>query len=127
MSPAIRDGEIVYVEPVAPADLRTGNIVLVRAELGFRLHRLVVADVKRNLFITRGDCGQQDDPAVGGESVLGIAVSKEVLLGARRVRADLSGVRGVALRGLARGLRAVQSSWKFLRSLAARRRHVAPV
>ena len=64
MSPAIRDGEIVHVKSVAPAELRKGDIVLVKGEMGFRLHRLVVADAEQDVFITRGDCGQQDDPAV---------------------------------------------------------------
>ena len=76
MSPAIRDGEVVHVKPALPADLRKGDVVLVKGEAGFRLHRLVVADADRNVFITRGDCGQQDDPAVVGEQILGIAVAK---------------------------------------------------
>ena len=57
MSPAIRDGEIVHVKSVAPAELRKGEVVLVKAEMGFRLHRLVVADAEQDVFITRGDCG----------------------------------------------------------------------
>lgn len=103
MSPAIRDGEVVHVKPAAPADLRTDDIVLVKGETGFRLHRLVVADAGRDVFITRGDCGQQDDPAVGGEQIAGIAVAKEVRVGNRMVRAKLRGVGGRILCGAARG------------------------
>ncbi len=105
MSPAIRDGEVVHVKPAAPADLRKGDIVLVKSETGFRLHRLVVADAERDVFITRGDCGQQDDPAVGGERVAGIAVAKEVRVGNRIVRAPLRGVTGRLLSGAAGGQR----------------------
>jgi len=103
MSPAIRDGEVVHVKPAGPADLRKGDVVLVKGETGFRLHRLVVADVGRDVFITRGDCGQQDDPAVAGEQIAGIAVAKEVRVGNWIVRAKLSGVGGRILCGAARG------------------------
>ena len=36
MSPAIRDGEIVHVESAVPVELRKGDIVLVKGEMGFR-------------------------------------------------------------------------------------------
>src|SRR6266446_2224638 len=65
MSPAIRDGEMVHVRSVDLAGLRAGDIVLAKSERGFRLHRLVLADAERDVFITRGDCGAEDDPAVG--------------------------------------------------------------
>ncbi len=91
MSPAIRDGEMVIVKAALLAELRRGDIVLVKGEMGFRLHRLVVADVERDVFITRGDCGEQDDPAVSGEEILGLAVAKEVRLGKKNFRAKFRG------------------------------------
>ncbi|MFZ0309284.1 MAG: C25 family cysteine peptidase [Candidatus Sulfotelmatobacter sp.] len=103
MSPAIRDGEMVYVRPSAEVHLRRGDIVLVKGDYGFRLHRLVKADAARDVFITRGDCGQQDDPPLRGEQILGVAVAKEVRLGRRSVRTNLRGVGGMLLRGAARG------------------------
>ncbi len=105
MSPAIRDGEIVHVRPAVPRDLRRGDLVLIKVEGRLCLHRLVVADVKRDVFITRGDCGLQDDPAVSGEEVLGVAESKEVRVGRGMVRAKLKGVRGRVARCAARGQR----------------------
>ena len=105
MSPAIRDGEIVYVKAVPAADLRVGDIVLVKGEMGFRMHRLVVADAERDVFITRGDCGQRDDPAVSGEEIVGVAESKEVRVGRRAVRGKLKGVAGGMLFGAAQGQR----------------------
>src|ERR1700674_2441450 len=69
MSPCIRDGEIVHVTPVIVSKLRKGDIVLTKGHSGFRVHRLVIADHSKNLFITRGDCGQQDDPPVRGEQI----------------------------------------------------------
>src|SRR5579863_1117991 len=73
MSPAIRDGEIVHVRRAVPDDLRRGDIVLIKVVGSFRLHRIVLADADRDVFITRGDCGLEDDPAVGREDVLGVA------------------------------------------------------
>ena len=105
MSPAIRDAEIVYVKAAALADLRVGDIVLLKGEIGLRLHRLVVADVARDVFITRGDCAQQDDPAVCGEQILGVAEAKDVRIGRSAVRASLKGARGRFLSGAARGQR----------------------
>jgi uncharacterized repeat protein (TIGR01451 family) len=105
MSPAIRDGEIVHVKPEVPGDLRRGDIVLINVEGRLCLHRLVVADVKRDVFITRGDCGLQDDPAVSGEEVLGVAEVKEVRVGRGMIRAKLKGVRGRVARCAARGQR----------------------
>jgi hypothetical protein len=91
MSPAIRDGEIVYLRPTAAAELRVGDIVLTNVCGVFKLHRLVVADAQGDVFITRGDCGQEDDPAVGAEEILGIAESKEVRVGRREMRARFNG------------------------------------
>jgi hypothetical protein len=103
MASAIRDGEIVYVRPASESRLRRGDIVLVKAEHGFRLHRLVVADAARDQFITRGDSGKQNDSPVRRRHILGIAVAKDVQLGTRMVRAKFRGFGGRLLRALARG------------------------
>ncbi len=102
MSPAIRDGDMVHIEPVLPNRVRQGDIVLVKGEVGLRLHRLVVADSDRDVYITRGDCGQQDDPAVSGEEIVGIAVSKEVRIGRKVVRARFNRPVGQLFRTAAR-------------------------
>ena len=103
MSPAIRDGEMVHVRATVPVELRVGDVVLVKGEWGFRLHRLVKVDVDRDVFVTRGDCGQQDDPAVRGAEILGVVEAKEVRVGRRMVRAKLTGLGGRAVRCAARG------------------------
>ncbi|MGD0758118.1 MAG: C25 family cysteine peptidase [Candidatus Sulfotelmatobacter sp.] len=108
MSPAIRDGEIVHVRPAVPRDLRRGDLVLIKVEGRLCLHRLVVADTERDVFITRGDRGLQDDPAVSGEEVLGVAEAKEVRVGRGMVRAKLKGVRGRMARCAARGQRVLK-------------------
>jgi len=103
MSPIIRDREIVYVTPVIVSKLRKGDIVLTKGHSGFRVHRLVVLDLDKNLFITRGDCGQQDDPPVRSDQILGIVLAKEVRLGEKIVVAKLKGIGGKLLQGAARG------------------------
>jgi uncharacterized repeat protein (TIGR01451 family) len=117
MSPCIRDGEIVYVTAVIVSKLRKGDIVLVKSHDGFRVHRIIVADPARNIFITRGDCGQQDDPLVSGEQILGLVNAKEVKLGKKSVRTNLKGIGGRLLRSAARGQYLVE---KVLRSMSLR-------
>jgi uncharacterized repeat protein (TIGR01451 family) len=118
MSPCIRDGQIVYVTGVIVSKLRKGDIVLTKGHSGFRVHRLVVTDHSKNLFITRGDCGQQNDPPVSGDQILGIVVAKEVKLGKKFVRTNLTGFRGRLLQAASRGqhiatklLRLAASPW----------------
>ena len=103
MSSAIRDGEMVYVRPASESHLRRGDIVLVKSDYGFRLHRLVKADAARDIFITRGDSGLQDDPPIQGEQILGVAVAKDVRVGTKMVRAKFLGLGGHFLRSVARG------------------------
>jgi uncharacterized repeat protein (TIGR01451 family) len=102
MSPAIRDGEFVEVTPVIVSKLRKDDIVLAKSNYGFRLHRIVFADFARDVFITRGDCGQENDPALTGEQILGLAKAKEVRIGRRLLQARFQGVMGQTLRCAAR-------------------------
>ena len=102
MSPRIRDGEIVHVTAVIVSKLRRGDIVLTKGHSGFRVHRLVLIDQDKNLFMTRGDCGQQDDPPVRADQILGIVLAKEVRLGTKIVTANLNGFTGKLLQGAAR-------------------------
>ena len=102
MSPAIRDGEIVHIGPAAPADLCPGDIVLVKNAGRLLLHRLVKADADQDVFITRGDCGQDDDPALEGAQILGLAQAKLVRIGPRLIHARFKGPMGRALRCAAR-------------------------
>jgi len=102
MSPAIRDGEVVEVTPVIITNLRKDDIVLAKSDSGLRLHRIVLADVDKDLFITRGDCGQQNDPALKGAQILGLAQSKGVRLGRNIVQARFRGAGGWMVRSVAR-------------------------
>ena len=111
MSPAIRDGEVVEVTPVIVSKLRKDDIVLAKSNDGFRLHRIVHADHSRDIFLTRGDCGHENDPALKGSQVLGLARAKEVRVGPRVVQAKFRGLGGWALLCVARGQ---WLAWKLL-------------
>jgi len=102
MSPVIRDGDIVEVTPVIVSKLRKDDIVLAKSNYGFRLHRIVFADHERDVFITRGDCGQEDDPALTGAQILGLAQAKEVRIGRNIVQARFRSLSGWATRFAAR-------------------------
>jgi len=102
MSPCICDRQIVHVTPVIVSKLRKGDIVLTKGHSG-RGHRLVLIDHSKNLFITRGDCGQQNDPPVCGDQIRGVVVAKQVKLGNKFVRTNLKGIGGKFLRAAARG------------------------
>lgn len=87
MSPSIRDGEIVEISPVHLTLLRQKDIVLAKTGSGFRLHRIVMLDYARDIYITRGDCAQENDPPLTGSQILGLARAKELRLGWTTVRA----------------------------------------
>jgi signal peptidase I len=69
MSPTIRSGEHVRVAPVSPHSLRIGDVVLVRAERGLTVHRVV--EITPDGITTRGDNTLRRDPAVRHQHILG--------------------------------------------------------
>ncbi len=108
MSPSIRDGDIVEVTPVIVSKLRKDDIVLAKTNDGFRLHRIVLADSARDAFITRGDCGLENDPELTGAQILGLAQAKEMRVGRRMVGAKLNSVSGSILCCAARAQRVTE-------------------
>jgi len=128
MQPAIRDGEILHVQPVAIKELRKGDIVLFANGANYTAHRLVVADHAGDVFVTKGDAGAEMDGVLRGHEILGkvIAKEKEEDSGGRIRIVPLSGVRarmrhlGAKARSLAsRAMRRVsgQKSTATLRNL----------
>jgi hypothetical protein len=70
MRPTILDGDILTVEPLAAAETRRGQILLVRSDGRLRAHRVVTT---HPLLITRGDAGLENDAPV--EAVLGQVIA----------------------------------------------------
>lgn len=112
MSPAIRDGELVEITPVIVSKLQKGDIVLVKSNNGFRLHRIVLADDAKDVFVTKGDCGQGNDPALKAEQILGRARAKNVRIGRTVVQAEFRGIRGRTLRSAARAQHLSLKLWR---------------
>ena len=113
MWPAICDGDIVEVAPAVARRLRRDDIVLAKSDHGFRLHRLVLVDVKNDAFMTRGDCGRENDPVLKGNQILGVARAKEVRVGSRIVWAKFRGAGGWALQCVARVQRVAEKVLRF--------------
>jgi len=80
MYPAIRDGEIIKVEPVEPSHIKKGDIVLYRMKKGVIAHRVVRIE-RRNgglpFFVLRGDTMETCDGIVEPRQVIGRVISVE--------------------------------------------------
>ena len=80
MHPTIRHGDVITVEPVEPANLKRGDIILYRLQNGFIAHRLVNIEEKDGCgltFILRGDASTSCDAPVKPRQVLGKVVKLE--------------------------------------------------
>lgn len=86
MMPAIEDGEIVHVQPVAREMLRIGDIVLFRTGGQFKAHRIIRK--RGRIFITRGDAGVDSDGEICCDQILGRVIAKESKNSRRLVRLD---------------------------------------
>jgi signal peptidase len=80
MHPTIRHGDLITVEPVSPANLERGDIILYRLQDSFIAHRLVSIEEGNGCgltFILRGDASVSDDAPVKPEQILGKVVCLE--------------------------------------------------
>ena len=80
MHPTIRHGDLITVEPVAPSNLKRGDIVLYRLQNDFIAHRLVNIEERNGCgltFILRGDASTTCDAPVKPAQVLGKVVRVE--------------------------------------------------
>src|SRR5215475_6649113 len=75
MLPFIKDGEILRVKAIDPADVKLGDIVLFRDRSGFKAHRVIRRN--KGKFATRGDAGLETDEAIRGEQIVGKITAKE--------------------------------------------------
>ena len=77
MHPTIRHGDLITVEPVAPSNLKRGDIILYRLQNAFIAHRLVNIEEQNGCgltFFLRGDASTTCDAPVQPEEVLGKVV-----------------------------------------------------
>lgn len=73
MSPILRTGDAIYVEPVRPEGLSIGEIVLCKTKGGMRAHRLVEIGYRegRYIFLTKGDTFSFLDDPLGEGDIIG--------------------------------------------------------
>jgi signal peptidase I len=80
MYPTIRENEAITVEPVAPQDVKVGDIILYRSEQSVVAHRVMRIETGKGdtlRFILREDTLGTLDAPVEAEEVLGKVVSVE--------------------------------------------------
>jgi signal peptidase len=77
MHPTIRHGDLITVEPVAPSNLKRGDIILYRLQNSCIAHRIVNIEEQIGCGLTlilRGDASITCDAPVKPEQVLGKVV-----------------------------------------------------
>jgi signal peptidase len=124
MHPTIRHGDLITVEPVAPCNLKRGDIILYRLQNDFIAHRLVNIEERNGCgltFFLRGDASTTCDAPVKPEQVLGKVVCLE--RGHRRIDPYSRRVRlwSMLYLGLARLKRGV---FQWFLPLSAQREYV---
>jgi len=75
MLPAIDDGDVLHVEPLGKARLKSGDVVLFQKDGEFKAHRILWKKGER--FVTRGDAGMNIDGEVAREQIVGRVIAKE--------------------------------------------------
>lgn len=71
MAPAIRAGDVLRVEPVAPTAVRLGDVVLYASLRGLTAHRVVEASDSAGMLRCRGDARGSELESVRTQEVLG--------------------------------------------------------
>ncbi len=84
MAPLLRSDDSLQVEPVDPAAVRRGDVVLVLAERGLTAHRVIALD--EETARTRGDNAPAEDPPISRSRLIGRIVWLEREGRTRRVR-----------------------------------------
>jgi len=77
MSPILRDGDVVEVQPATPDQLRKGDLILFKTEEGFLiLHRYIRSQAwfSQVWLLTKGDASLGFDRPVSPQQVLGRVV-----------------------------------------------------
>src|ERR1700722_20286546 len=87
MRPNLTHNELVTVVPVAPSQVRRGNVVFTREGSGFKAHRVLNSTDSHTQFETRGDAGWSSHRA-GHTEVLGRVIYSETSGAAAPVRHD---------------------------------------
>src|SRR3989344_6940812 len=74
MWPALKEGELVFIQGIKKEDIKVGDIIVYRGGIGtgFVIHR--VTQLGENTLITKGDANFPEDAPVKYENVVGRAL-----------------------------------------------------
>lgn len=86
MLPTIQDNEVLHIRPIHASHVKIRDIVLFKHETTFKAHRVIRKE--NQLFVTRGDAGQDVDAAIPEKDILGKVTAKESAATGRLVRLD---------------------------------------
>ena len=78
MHPTIKDGALLTVVPISPADIRKGDIIFYRSGINVFAHRVVCIEKQKEdaiCFTLRGDALGAPDERVESHQILGKVVS----------------------------------------------------
>ena len=75
MWPALKEGDLIFIEGVAREELAVGDVVVYRNHDGgtFTIHR--IAELHENELMTKGDANFNKDSPIAYEDVIGRAVA----------------------------------------------------
>lgn len=71
MWPALKVGDLILVQAVAPEALNVGDIVVYSNERGFTIHRITEVNPEDGMITTRGDANNVSDKPVKVTDVIG--------------------------------------------------------
>lgn len=69
MWPALKEGYLIFIKSVPKEDLKIGDIIVYRNNLGFTIHRIV--KLSEDELVTKGDANFQNDTPIKYEDVVG--------------------------------------------------------
>lgn len=74
MWPALKRGDLVFIEGVTPQQLQIGDVVVYSNQRGFTIHRITLIDLEKGMITTKGDANNVSDSPVPVGDVIGRAV-----------------------------------------------------
>ena len=124
MLPTIRDGDTLVVEPVDPASISRGDVIVVGGPWSVRAHRVVgESDRSSGTFILRGDALQAPDAPVSPERILGRVAGVERNGRQRPVQGPVVQTKVFLRRSLAAARRCLPDPRRWFAGAVSRKGH----
>jgi hypothetical protein len=112
MTPTIRDGDLVEIAPVKPADIQVGHILLFEQHGRLLLHRCVRICRQNSAFIVVADAALTGTDTIPADCVLGVALQQMRTTKRTHLATPVARIKGrcrYALRPLRRWLHALRT------------------